>query len=64
MTLHLDVNSTHVNGESRRLWQDHRVWWVNCVAIEAAWSQKIAREDFPDARRARDTMLAALVANL
>ena len=62
MNLHLDLNASQLNTETRRLWQDHRVWWVNCVAIEAEWMPKIAREHIPDARRARDQMLAALAA--
>ena len=62
MNLHLDPNASRLNTENRRLWQDDRVWWVNCVAIEAAWLPKIAREQIPDARRACDQMLAALAA--
>lgn len=61
MNLHYDLNRPRVTGENSRLWQDGRVWWVNCVAIEAAWSTNVASEYLNDARRQRDLMLTALI---
>jgi hypothetical protein len=61
MTLHLDRNSARLNAETRRLWEDDEVWVANCVGIEAGWTNKIARKDYPEARRRRDRMLAALI---
>lgn len=45
-------------GETSRLWEDSRIWWVNCVAVEAGWTERIAREHLPAARRDRDAILA------
>jgi hypothetical protein len=46
--------------ESRPLWNDNRVWWVNCVALEAAWLPRAAQFEIPVLRSRRDAMLAAL----
>ena len=61
MTLHLDLNTARINAEYRRLWAHENVWFANCVAVEAGWFNKIARQDLPEARRRRDVMLAALL---
>jgi hypothetical protein len=61
MSLHADRKTAQHGEESRRLWDDQRVWFVNCVAIEAAWAAVPAAERAA-ARRGCDQMLAALVA--
>ena len=62
MNLHVDANMARQNAETRRLWDDARVWVVNCVALESAWQPAMAKDLLPDARRTRDAMLAAIVA--
>jgi hypothetical protein len=62
MTLRFDSNSPRPNAETRRLWEDDEMWVANCVGIESGWTNKIARKDYPEARRRRDRMLAALIA--
>lgn len=63
MNLRTDQTSTRRGlGENSGLWQDARVWWVNCVAVEAAWSQQvIGHELIAEVRRQRDAMLASLI---
>ena len=63
MNLHVDGNTARASAETRRLWDDARVWVVNCVAIESTWLPAMARDLVPDARRTRDAMLASLVAS-
>jgi hypothetical protein len=62
MNLHVDRNTARLNAETRRLWNDTRVWVVNCVAVESVWLPAMEKDLIPDARRTRDAMLAALVA--
>jgi hypothetical protein len=62
MTLRPDLNTARRTAETRRLWEDDEMWVANCVGIEAGWANKIARKDYPEARRRRDRMLAALIA--
>ena len=47
--------------EAPRMWNDNRVWWVNCVAVESAWSPDVAASELPILRRRRDAMLDAFV---
>jgi hypothetical protein len=60
MNLHLDYDTTHTNAESRRLWNDVRVWVVNCLAVEPALLA-VPSEERADARRGCDRMLAAFL---
>ena len=60
MNLQLDLNTARLDSENHRLWQDSRVWFVNCVAIEAAF-REIGRKDLPALRRRRDAILAAFI---
>lgn len=62
MNLQMDGNTARPSTETRRLWDDARVWLVNCVAIESVWLTEMTKELIPDARRTRDAMLAALAA--
>jgi hypothetical protein len=61
MNLQVDRNTARPSAETRRLWDDARVWVVNCVAIESTWLPAMAKDLVPDARRTRDAMLASLV---
>ena len=61
MNLHADRSTARLSAEPRRLWDDARVWVVNCVAIESTWLPAMAKDLIPDARRTRDAMLASLV---
>lgn len=61
MNLQHEINRTENIAENRRLWLDGRVWWVNCVAVEAGWSTDISRRYLFEARRNRDAMLSALI---
>ena len=63
MNLLLDLTSARNDaGENARLWLDGRIWWVNCVAVEAGWAhQAIGGAHLADARRRRDAMLAAFI---
>ena len=47
--------------EAPRLWNDNRVWWVNCVAVECAWSPHAAQSELPILRQRRDAMLDAFI---
>jgi hypothetical protein len=60
MNLHTDYGTAHTNVESRRLWNDVRVWVVNCYAVEAAVAALPSGER-ADARRGCDRMLAAFL---
>ena len=60
MNLLLDRNSAHANSESRRLWDDQRVWVVNCLAVEAGWLA-MPQQERAEARRGCDRMLAVLL---
>ena len=57
--LHVDRKTAQI-AESRRLWDDTRVWVVNCLAVEAAFAS-MSRSERADARRGRDVMLAAFI---
>ena len=59
--IHVDRKTAQLAAESRRLWDDPRVWVVNCVAVEAAF-ESLPRSEQADARRGRDAMLAAFIA--
>ena len=59
--IHVDPKTAQVAAESRRLWDDTRVWVVNCLAVEAAFAS-MSRSEQADARRGRDVMLAAFIA--
>ena len=63
MNLQVDGNTARLSAETRRLWDDARVWVVNCVAVESVWLPKTEKDRVPDARRTRDAMLAALAAS-
>jgi hypothetical protein len=60
MNLHVDGKTQHLSAESRRLWDDARVWVVNCLAVEAAWTGVSATE-VTQARRGRDQLLTAIL---
>jgi hypothetical protein len=59
MNLQLDSPRGSHSEERRNLWNDNRVWWVNCLAIERYWLY--AGQDLQTARGRRDAMLAAIV---
>lgn len=59
MNLHVD-RKTNLSAESRRLWDDVRVWMMNCLVVEAAWQPKTHAER-EQARRGRDQILAAFI---
>jgi hypothetical protein len=60
MNLHADRKTAQLNAESRRLWDDVRVWMMNCVAVEAGWPPA-SRAEREHARRGCDRMLAAII---
>lgn len=60
MNLHIDHGSAHRTAESRRLWNDVRVWVVNCLAVEPALLA-VPPDERDDARRGCDRMLAAFL---
>ena len=59
--LHVDRKTAQIAAESRRLWDDPRVWVMNCLAVEAAFAS-LSRTEQADARRGRDVMLAVFIA--
>ena len=60
MNLHVDRKTALLSAESRRLWDDHRVWVVNCLAVEAEW-MAAPIEERETARRGCELMLAAFI---
>jgi len=60
MNLHVDRKTQQLSAESRRLWDDVRVWVVNCLAVEVEW-EGASSEERAEARRGRDQMLAAIL---
>lgn len=60
MELHVDRKTAQLAAETRRLWDDVRVWVVNCLGVEAAWPIGTT-EEHAQARRGRDLMLAAIL---
>jgi hypothetical protein len=60
MTVHVDHKTAQLSAESRRLWNDERVWVVNCLAVEAAFAGA-TRVQRAQAERGRDQMLAAFI---
>ena len=48
--------------ECKRLWDDSRVWWINCMGIESSWP--VHGQELTVARRRRDVVLAELVRDL
>lgn len=61
MNLQLDHKTSRHREERRSLWNDNRMWWVNCLAIERYWFY--AGTDLQIARGRRDAMLNAIVEN-
>ena len=61
MNLQVNHNAAHNREESRSLWRDHRVWWINCLGIERYWFY--AGTDLQVARGRRDAMLTSLIEN-
>lgn len=61
MNLQLGLNNIRRHDENAGLWQDGRIWWVNCVALEAAWLPDVGPAELPAARRQRDLLLAAFI---
>jgi hypothetical protein len=53
--------ATPSSTQSPRLWNDSRVWWVNCIALEAAWSHEAAPFELPQLRQRRDAILNAFI---
>jgi hypothetical protein len=60
MTLGVDRKTAQLSAETRRLWDDGRVWFVNCVAVESGWPPG-TRAEREQTRRGCDRMLAALI---
>jgi hypothetical protein len=60
MNLQLDHSKTSSREENRSLWNDNRLWWVNCLAIERYWFY--AGVDLQIARGRRDALLSELLA--
>ncbi len=61
MELHVDRKTQQLSAETRPLWRDVRMWVVNCLAVEAAWTKRKSEEQ-EQAQRGRDQMLAAILA--
>ena len=61
MNLHVDRKTAQLSAETRRLWDDVRVWMINCVAVEATWAG-VSRAERERARRGCDRMLAEILA--
>ena len=60
MNIHVDRKTVQLSAESRRLWDDARVWIVNCLAVEATWPPATKAER-AEVRRDCDRMLAAFI---
>lgn len=60
MNLHVDHKTARIGAETRRLWDDVRVWMVNCLAIESGWPPATSMEK-EQARRGCDRMLAVFL---
>lgn len=60
MNLHLDRETALLSAETRRLWDDVRVWMMNCLVVEAGWPAATSAQR-EQARRGRDRMLAAII---
>jgi hypothetical protein len=61
MNLQLDHSAAAGTEKRINFWNDNRVWWVNCLAIERYWFY--AGHDAQVARGRRDALLTALVEN-
>jgi hypothetical protein len=59
MNLQMDQTAARNREERRNLWNDNRLWWVNCLAIERYWFY--AGQDLQVARGRRDALLSAIV---
>jgi hypothetical protein len=59
MNLHVDRKTAQLSAETRRVWDDVRVWMMNCVAVEAAWPPA-SRAERERVRQGCDRMLAAI----
>jgi len=63
------MNPRHVvvtnasSAEAPRLWNDNRVWWVNCVALECAWTPNSGDSELRMLRQRRDALLEAFINN-
>lgn len=62
MNLQLDADATRLQEVHRNLWNDNRIWWVNCLALERFWLY--AGRDLQVARGRRDAVLTALLESL
>jgi hypothetical protein len=62
MNLHVDRHTEQLSAETRRLWSDARVWLVNCLAVESAWTTASTQER-AQARRGRDQLLTAILSS-
>jgi hypothetical protein len=60
MNMYVDPKTAQLSAETRRLWDDVRVWMVNCLAIESAWPPATSAEK-ELTRRGCDRMLAAFI---
>jgi hypothetical protein len=60
MNLHLDRRTAGLSSETRRLWDDVRVWVVNCLVVESTWPAA-PKEERDAACRGRDRMLASII---
>lgn len=60
MNLHADRKTAQPSTETRRVWDDVRVWMMNCLVVEAAWPPA-TNVEMEHARRGRDRMLAAII---
>ena len=61
-TAYDDRQTARPPAESRRVWDDARVWFVNCVAVEAAYASLSPVEQVPVRLRC-DQMLATFLAH-
>ena len=62
MNLQLDHVSPQTKLEHRNHWNDNRMWWVNCLAVERFWFY--AGRDLQVARARRDALLTSLVESM
>ncbi len=59
MKLHADHTMSQRHEAPKNLWNDNRVWWVNCLGLERFWFY--GGYDLQVARGRRDAILAAMV---
>jgi hypothetical protein len=60
MNTHMDRSAAPSTVESRRLWDDTRVWVINCLGVQPAIAA-LPMEERVAARRGCDRMLEAFL---